>query len=211
MNDATTSIPTASSIHTSASGDLISSSRGERPNRLSLVAQAGPVRSSASGRILSIDDVQRSMPRLRAAARNLTRSEEDAEDLLQDMLLLVFRRPRSLTNDDAAGYLVRALRNTWISKHRQNKRDLATEPLSEHYEPAATDSESDPSAHLCDREAWDMVKDLPTPYRDVIVSVVICGLSYRQAADALKVPIGTIMSRLYRARRLLPATLAEAS
>jgi RNA polymerase sigma-70 factor (ECF subfamily) len=151
------------------------------------------------------------MPRLRAAARNLTRNEEDAEDLLQDTLLLVFRRPRSLTNGDAAGYLIRALRNTWISKHRQTKRELATEPLSEHREPVATAFDSDPTAHLCDREAWDTVKSLPAPYRDVLMAVVICGLSYRQAADALNVPIGTIMSRLYRARRLLPAALVEAS
>jgi RNA polymerase sigma-70 factor (ECF subfamily) len=210
MNEASTYMPTSSSVRTSATAGPINPPRRPRSNELALVPQAGLAGLSAPGRILSIEDVQRSMPRLRAVARNLTRSEEDAEDLLQDTLLLVFRRPRSLTNADAAGYLIRALRNTWISKHRQTKRELATEPLSEHYEPLATDSDSDPAAHLYDREAWDMVKWLPAPYRDVIVAVVICGLSYRQAATALNVPIGTIMSRLYRARRLLPATLAEA-
>ena len=162
-------------------------------------------------RTLTMQDVKRNERHMRSLARHLTHSLEDAEDLVQDTLLAVFRRPRKIRGDQATGYLLRALRNTWISNYRQHKRDLETEPLSDHYEPVATSAEFDPVCYVADQEALAAVQTLPPAYRDVVLAVVIHGLTYSQAAAALDVPIGTIMSRLYRARRLLPMAIDYAA
>src|SRR5579859_5636062 len=75
--------------------------------------------SAPSGaHMLNVEDLTRCMPRMRARARSLVGSREDAEDLVQDTLVYVLKRPRMLTKDDATGYLLRALRHMWISQHR---------------------------------------------------------------------------------------------
>ncbi len=148
-----------------------------------------------------MQDVRQQLPRMRARARSLTRSREDAEDLVQDTLLVVLSRPRMITGD-VGGYLLRALRNTWISNHRQACLRPVCEPLNER-ELRSVPDPSDPTLVVSDNAAWEAVNALATPYREVVVAVVLCGLSYRQAAHALNVPIGTIMSRLHRARHIL--------
>jgi RNA polymerase sigma-70 factor, ECF subfamily len=167
-----------------------------------------PERSGAH--VLNIDDVRRVLPRMRVRARSLARSREDAEDLVQDTLLYVLRRPRMIGQEDATGYLLQAIRNTWISQHRR-QRVIWPEPLDEERHQSSVAAGPDPTAFVGEEFAWWAVKTLPAAYRDVVVTVVFCGLSYREAAEALDVPIGTIMSRLYRARRLLEPALAEAA
>jgi RNA polymerase sigma-70 factor (ECF subfamily) len=170
---------------------------------------AGAAPAPCAGRVLNLEDLRRCMPRMRARARSLVRSREDAEDLVQDTLVYVLRRPRVVANEDPTGYLLRAIRNMWISQHRRRRLEWP-ESLDERHE-ALAGAGPDPTACIAEEFAWSAVKALPDPYRDVVVAVVLCGFSYRDAADALGVPIGTIMSRLYRARRLLEPAIREAA
>ncbi|MGE4029240.1 MAG: RNA polymerase sigma factor [Thermoleophilia bacterium] len=140
------------------------------------------------------------LDRLFRAAWALCGSREDAEDLVQDTYARVLARPRMLRNEDDLGYLLRALRNTFLSDRRTRSRRPATTPLPEHTEPAAVRTDADPEAVLAAREVYAAVAALPPDYRDVVVAVDVVGLSYDEAAKALKLPQGTVMSRLYRGR-----------
>jgi RNA polymerase sigma-70 factor (ECF subfamily) len=140
------------------------------------------------------------LDRLFRAAWALCGSREDAEDLVQDTYARVLARPRLLRNEDDLGYLLRALRNTFVSSRRTRARRPATTPIPEDREPAAERADADPEAALDARQVYEAVAALPGDYRDVVVAVDVLGLSYKEAAAALKTKEGTVMSRLYRGR-----------
>jgi RNA polymerase sigma-70 factor (ECF subfamily) len=140
------------------------------------------------------------MDRLFRAAWALCGSREDAEDLVQDTYARVLSRPRLLRNEDDLGYLLRALRNTFVSSRRSRARRPATAPIPEDREPAAERPDADPVAALDARQVYEAVAALPEDFRDVVVAVDVLGLSYKEAAAALKTKEGTVMSRLYRGR-----------
>jgi RNA polymerase sigma-70 factor, ECF subfamily len=129
-------------------------------------------------------------------------SPDLAEDLVQETYAKVLSRPRFLRRDDDLGYLIKALRNTWYSHLRGERlRRAATDSgeLAED-EIAARSSEGDPESSLEASEVLDAVAELPRPYREAVAAVDVAGLSYAEAARALGVRQGTIMSRLYRGR-----------
>ena len=140
------------------------------------------------------------LDRLFRAAWALCGSREDAEDLVQDTYARVLARPRLLRNEDDLGYLLRALRNTYVSTRRARARRPQTTVLPDDREPAAVRSDADPVAAFAARQVYEAVAELPEDFRDVIVAVDVVGLSYKEAAKALKLPEGTVMSRLYRGR-----------
>ena len=139
--------------------------------------------------------------RLYRAAWALCGSREDAEDLVQETYARVLAKPRFLRSDDDLGYLLRTLRNTFLNQKRTESRRLRTAPLPDELDVIADPRAPDPAAALETGEVYATVAALPADYRDVIVAVDITGLSYSEAAQALKIPEGTVMSRLYRARQ----------
>ena len=110
-------------------------------------------------------------------------------------------RPRFLRNDDDLGYLLRALRNTFLTQKRSEGRRLRTDPLPDQLELVADPHAIQPEAALEAAELYAAVAALPGDFRDVLVAVDITGLSYKEAAKALRIREGTVMSRLYRARQ----------
>jgi RNA polymerase sigma-70 factor (ECF subfamily) len=138
--------------------------------------------------------------RLYRAAWALSGSHEDAEDLVQETYARVLARPRLLRNEDDLGYLLRTLRNTFLNKKRSESRRLRTDPLPEQLDLVADTHARDPAA-LEARELYAAIATLPEDFRDVLVAVDITGLSYKEAARALRIQMGTVMSRLYRARQ----------
>jgi RNA polymerase sigma-70 factor (ECF subfamily) len=138
------------------------------------------------------------LPRLYRAARAWVRSREDAEDLVQEMFARVLARPRYLRGEDELGYLLRALRNTLVSRRRTASRRPQTVELYE--DVAAGRAAEDPAEAAVNREVYAVIHELPDEFRDVLVAVDIAGLSYGEAARALGVPEGTVTSRLFRAR-----------
>jgi RNA polymerase sigma-70 factor, ECF subfamily len=141
------------------------------------------------------------LDRLYRAAWALCGSREDADDLVQETYARVLARPRLLRNEDDLGYLLRALRNTFLTQKRTESRRVRTGPLPEQLELVADPNAREPQAALEAGELHAAVAALPDDFRDVLVGVDVTGLSYKEAARALRIPTGTVMSRLYRARQ----------
>jgi RNA polymerase sigma-70 factor (ECF subfamily) len=141
------------------------------------------------------------LDRLYRAAWALCGSREDAEDLVQETYARVLGRPRLLRNDDDLGYLLGALRNTFLTQKRTERRRLRATPLSDLHDVVEDPHARTPQLALEAGELYAAVASLPGDFRDVLVAVDITGLSYKEAARALRIPEGTVMSRLSRARR----------
>ena len=138
--------------------------------------------------------------RLYRAAWAMCGSREDAEDLVQDTFARVLAKPRLIRNDDDLGYLLRVLRNTFVSRHRAQTRRPATTAMPEQFEPVDHSIGSRPDAAVSAREVFAHISALPESFRDALVAVDIVGLTYAEAARALGTREATITSRLYRAR-----------
>jgi RNA polymerase sigma-70 factor (ECF subfamily) len=150
--------------------------------------------------------------RLFRAAWALCGSREDAEDLVQDTYARVLARPRVVRNGDDLGYLLRVVRNTYISKCRATARRPQTAPGAE---PEALNlpdprTGAEPPAAAEAREVFTAIAALPAKSRDALVAIDVAGLSYREAAKALHVREATITSRLFRARSQVAKSLTEA-
>ena len=139
--------------------------------------------------------------RLYRAAWALCGSREDAEDLVQETYARVLAKPRFLRSEDDLGYLLRTLRNTFLNQKRTESRRLRTAPLPDELDVIADPRAPDPAAAFEAGEVYAAVAALPVDYRDVVVAVDVTGLSYSETARALRIPEGTVMSRLYRARQ----------
>jgi RNA polymerase sigma-70 factor, ECF subfamily len=138
--------------------------------------------------------------RLYRAAWALCGSREDAEDLVQETYARVLGRPRLLRKDDDLGYLLRTLRNTFLTQRRSESRRLRSEPLPDQLDLVADPHARQPQEALEAGELYAAIAALPDDFRDVLVAVDVAGLSYEEAARSLRIPNGTVMSRLYRAR-----------
>jgi len=147
--------------------------------------------------------------RLYRAAWALCGSREDAEDLVQDTFARVLAKPRMLRREDDLAYLLRALRNVFISQRRTASRRPRTVPLPDDGPAAARAAAGDPQAAYEAHELYTAVAALPDDFRDVLVAVDVAGLSYKEAARALRIREGTVMSRLHRARRQVVRALGD--
>jgi RNA polymerase sigma-70 factor (ECF subfamily) len=144
------------------------------------------------------------LDRLYRAAWAMTGAREDAEDLVQETYERVLRRPREIARDeDTLPYLLGVLRNTWIDTVRARAR-RPTVPL----ELEVADS-IEPLDQVAAREVFAAVAALPDEWRDTVAAVDVAGLSYAEAAEALGVPVGTIMSRLSRGRERVAERLGR--
>jgi RNA polymerase sigma-70 factor (ECF subfamily) len=149
----------------------------------------------------------RHLDRLYRAAWALCGSREDAEDLVQETVARVLARPRKLHGEDELAYLLRALRNTFLTTRRTAARRPREVPELEEATAADRRGLGRPEAALEAHELFDAIAALPEDFRLAIVAVDVVGLSYREAADALGTREATIATRLFRARERLARTL----
>ena len=170
---------------------------------------AAAVRDRRMERPLETSRLGDHLDRLYRAAWALAGSREDAEDLVQETYARVLARPRVLRNDDDLGYLLRALRNTFLTQKRTESRRLRTDPLPEQLDLVADPHAREPQAALESAELYAAIARLPEDFRDVLVAVDITGLSYKEAARALRIQMGTVMSRLYRARQQVARSIGS--
>jgi RNA polymerase sigma-70 factor (ECF subfamily) len=144
--------------------------------------------------------------RLYRAAWGLCGSREDAEDLVQETLARVLRKPRFLRSEEDVGYLLRVLRNTFVSHRRAAARRPKTAPLPDEplEDPGAVRAESRLESH----EVYALISTLPSAFRDALVAIDLVGLSYHEAARLLHVREATVTTRLHRARQRVARSLA---
>jgi RNA polymerase sigma-70 factor (ECF subfamily) len=137
--------------------------------------------------------------RLYRAAYALAGSGTEAEDLVQETFARVLSRPRRVRRGGERAYLMRVLRNTWIDFQRA--RTARPDPAGGEALDWVLDGESDPGGLATDvRLAYEGIQELSEPQREAIVAVDVLGLAYKEAARALRIRQGTLMSRLARAR-----------
>jgi RNA polymerase sigma-70 factor (ECF subfamily) len=159
---------------------------------------------------------------LYGAAYRLTRNPRDAEDLVQDALLRAYRFWDSFQQDsNCKAWLLRIVTNTFINEYQRKKRsrevlDAATaeqEATDGVLVQADTVERQSPERALLDRSVSDDVQraldGLPDDFRTAVVLCDVQGLTYKEIAEIMECPVGTVMSRLFRGRKLLAAALRE--
>jgi RNA polymerase sigma-70 factor (ECF subfamily) len=148
--------------------------------------------------------------RLYRAAWALCGSREDAEDLVQETFAGVLARPRLLSGDEELYYLMRVLRNTFLTGRRTASRRPVTVATLEDFDAADPRQVGQPERALEMQEVYATIAALPEDRRLALVAVDVLGLSYREAARALRVREATITTRLFRARKQVAKQLALA-
>ncbi len=150
-------------------------------------------------------------------ARRIAGSREDAEDLVQETYVRAFRNWRSYEpGTNLRAWLLRILTNLNIDRGRRSQRAPDTQSLEESdyflYGKLDDQSESDVEklvGQLSQDSIVDALAAVPHDFRDVVVLVDLSDFSYADAARILDIPIGTVMSRLHRGRRVLKQQLAS--
>ena len=176
----------------------------EKPTGLAVWAQPNARAAPSDGSMRRPLDPARlgdHVDRLYRAAWGLCGSRADAEDLVQETYTRVLARPRLLWHENELAYLLRALRNTFLTQKRAESRRLRPDPLPDDLDLTPDPQAREPQAALEARELYAAVAGLPDVFRDVLVAVDIAGLTYKEAARALRIREGTVMSRLYRGRQ----------
>jgi RNA polymerase sigma-70 factor (ECF subfamily) len=148
-------------------------------------------------RLLDPNRLADHVDRLYRAAWAMCGSREQAEDLVQETFVRVLGRRRRLTGGDELGYLLRALRNTFLTQ----RRDASRRPQTDPFDVELGDGAPPPPEVIEAREVYAAIAALGPDCRDALVAVDVIGLSYREAARALRIREVTITSRLYRARQ----------
>jgi RNA polymerase sigma-70 factor (ECF subfamily) len=158
---------------------------------------------------------------LYAAALRLTRSAPDAEELVQNTFLRAFRFARKFEwGTNLKAWLFRIQTNAFINEYRHRGRErrylerTATEPIyDEVFDREAKEYASNPESHAFStffkKDLDRALEDLPDDFRIVVVLADLEGFSYKEIAQMIDCPIGTVMSRLHRGRRLLQRELVD--
>jgi RNA polymerase sigma-70 factor (ECF subfamily) len=164
---------------------------------------------STKPRPLNFEDVV--LPHLDAAfrlARSLTESDEDAEDIVQEAALRAFRYFRTFSGGNGRAWFLRIVRHICYDcyGHKRNRTEEAFD------EDAHTASQLTPEMLLLHEDSVslieDAMRDLPERFRELLVLRELEGCSYRELADLLRIPIGSVMSGLSRARQAFRRALA---
>jgi RNA polymerase sigma factor (sigma-70 family) len=187
----------------------------------------GKVRAAGAGRSAGVNDdrtifdavVTPHLADALALARWITRNRADAEDILQEACLRAFRAIHTCQGKNSRAWVLAIVRNTALSWLEKNRRpDMVAIDDLEARERARVDRAGDwssanatPEAELIAKadaaQLRAAIENLPVEFRETVVLRDIHGLDYREIAEVVAAPIGTVMSRLSRARRQLMNTL----
>jgi RNA polymerase sigma-70 factor (ECF subfamily) len=168
---------------------------------------------SDPGKAFKFEEI--AMPHLAAAynlARWLVHNDHDAEDLVQDAYLRAFKSFSRYYGGNSRAWLLTIVRNTCYTWLHQDRVLSHAEPIEDNLEAAGLDF-ADPELLLLQSVDAQMVRealqDLPLEFREVVVLREMEGLSYKEIANVVDLPLGTVMSRLARGRKRLHDLLAN--
>ncbi len=170
-----------------------------------------------------VDDALAFMPSLYTAAMRMTRNPSDAEDLVQETYLKAYRAYGGFEEGtNLKAWLYRILTNTFINSYRAKKRrpeeaDVEdVEDLYLYHRLVGTDgselgrsAEDEVLAHFTDEAVKTAIESLPESFRMTVLLADVEGFSYKEIAEIMEVPVGTVMSRLHRGRRALQKALHD--
>ena len=168
-------------------------------------------------------DIEGLVPQLYGMALRLARNRPDAEDLVQEALLRAYRGYHTFTaGTNLRAWLFRILTNTFINEYRRRSRRPRETELDEGGEASpyrfgayeqvrswARAPEDQLIEQIFESDILEAIKDLPVIYRIPVLLADVEGLSYKEIAQTLDVPMGTVMSRLHRGRNALRKALWE--
>ncbi|HWA73105.1 MAG TPA: sigma-70 family RNA polymerase sigma factor [Polyangiaceae bacterium] len=166
-------------------------------------------------------EVLEHLPALLAVASRLMRNGSEAEDLVQDSVLKAIRaREQFESGTNLKAWLLKILTNTFINRYRRGGLERSVldgpdaDPLADGWVSASTmeslrDPESQALRPILEAEIGKALEELPTEFRLAVVLSDVEDLSYKEISDVMGCPIGTVMSRLHRGRRMLKSRLYE--
>ena len=161
------------------------------------------------------------LDQLYGGAMRLTRNPQDAEDLIQETYLKAYSNFDSFKQGtNLKAWLYRIMTNTYINSYRKAKRrpvessadelsDFQLYTTSGHDSTGLESAEVEALKQMPDSEISEAMNDLPEDYRMVVYYSDVVGLAYKEIAEVMGTPLGTVMSRLHRGRKLLRAALKD--
>jgi RNA polymerase sigma-70 factor (ECF subfamily) len=164
-------------------------------------------------------DAMQYAPQLYSAALRMTRNSADAEDVVQETFLKAYRAYDSFEEGtNLKAWLYRILTNTYINKYRKQQRRPSEVELGELQDlylyrrlgessGASYSAEKEALDQFVDTDIIEALESLPESFRMPVVLADVDGFSYKEIADILDIPIGTVMSRLHRGRKALQRKL----
>ena len=169
------------------------------------------------------DQAMEFMPALYTAALRMTRNAAEAEDLVQETYLKAYRAFGSFEQGtNLKAWLYKILTNTFINAYRSRRRrpeQTEIEDVEDLYlyrrlgglegATAGRSAEEEVLDHFTDSDVKEALESLPETFRMAVLLADVEGFSYREIADIMEIPIGTVMSRLHRGRRALQKALLE--
>jgi RNA polymerase sigma-70 factor (ECF subfamily) len=166
------------------------------------------------------DQAMEFMPALYTAALRMTRNAAEAEDLVQETYLKAYRAFGSFEQGtNLKAWLYKILTNTFINAYRSRRRRPEQSEIEDLYlyrrlgglegASAGRSAEEEVLDRFTDTEVKEALESLPETFRMAVLLADVEGFSYREIADILDIPIGTVMSRLHRGRRALQKALLE--
>jgi RNA polymerase sigma-70 factor (ECF subfamily) len=160
-------------------------------------------------------------PHLNAAynlARWMTRNEDDARDIVQEAYLRAYKYFAGFHGEDARAWLLTIVRKTCYTWFERNKQTLLTTVFDEEAnDPVQSESQVDNNPESLVLQAQDIqslnqaIAALPMEFREVLILRTLEDLSYKEIATVIGIPIGTVMSRLAHARKLIEIALRDSS
>lgn len=187
-----------------------------RENEIAVCNKAANLARSKQGcvgAVWVVADLKRELiallPRLRRFARTLTRSVPDADELVQEACLRALTRADQWDRDQPLDrWMFRITRNLWVSEIRKRgvRIGAGVVPADETSELVTVETGE---AHVAASDLSRLMATLPSELSSILLAVSVEGYSYAEAAELFDVPVGTVMSRIHRARKALAARLAD--